>query len=51
MLLDSRERTEEALGRGGTDEGEEEEEEEVGDLEALEVEEDLCEQVEYALCR
>ena len=53
VLEDSRSRTDDAMGRGedGDDRGEEEDEDDRGDIEAIEMEEDLVEQIEYAICR
>jgi hypothetical protein len=41
------------MGRGedGDDRGEDEDEDDIGDIEAIEMEEDLVEQIEYAICR
>ena len=51
MLIDSRERTEEAMHRDGEGGDDEEEDDDQGDVQAIEDEEDLADQIEFALSR
>lgn len=51
VLIDSRERTEEAMHREGEGGDDEEEDDEQGDMQVIEDEEDLADQIEFALSK